>query len=290
MPETKVLIPLDGSPLAETALGALEALEALGPLRIRLVSVVEAIEGLTAVARDEHLKREENLLRAYLDGVVARLQSERKVASVDSVTMTGLPLEIILDQARDFAPDLLVISSHGRSGLSRWRLGSVADGVVRSQTANTLVVGPHGRLRAPVRSLLVGLDGSALSESALPLAASLATGFGATLHLVRVVPLPFTASEQYQDYLDELTSYSQSYLEEVRARLDFSGEVVLAARVGAPADRLIDYAAAHDINLAVITSHGRGGVVRAALGSVAGRLVGGPVPVLIVRQAGGSNS
>jgi nucleotide-binding universal stress UspA family protein len=141
-----------------------------------------------------------------------------------------------------------------------------------------------------VRSLLVGLDGSALSESALPLATSLATGFGATLHLVRVVPLPFTASEQYQDYLDELTSYSQSYLEEVRARLDFSGEVVLAARVGAPADRLIDYAAAHDINLVVITSHGRGGIARAALGSVAGRLVGGPVPVLIVRQAGGSNS
>jgi nucleotide-binding universal stress UspA family protein len=62
---------------------------------------------------------------------------------------------------------------------------------------------------------------------------------------------------------------------------------VTAARIGAPTDRLLDYAAAHDINLAVITSHGRGGVMRAGLGSVAGRLIGGPVPVLIVRPPAG---
>jgi nucleotide-binding universal stress UspA family protein len=289
MPEMKVLIPLDGSPLAEIALGALESIEALGPLRIKLVSVVEAIEGMSEVARDEYLKREEHLLRAYLEGAAARINSERKVASLDSVVMAGRPLEIILDQARDFAPDLLLISSHGRSGLSRWRLGSVADGIVRSQTANTLVVGPNGRLRAPMQSVLVGLDGSGLAESALPTATALAASFGATLHLVRVISLPFSASEEYQVYLDDLTAHARSYLEEVRAKLSFSGKVELAARVGAPADRLIDYAAAHDINLAVISSHGRGGIARAALGSVAGRLVGGPVPVLIVRHASSSS-
>jgi nucleotide-binding universal stress UspA family protein len=283
MPETKVLIPLDGSPLAETALRALEALATLGPLHVRLVSVVEAIEGMTQVAKSEHLQREEHMLNAYLDGVVARLKDRPEIASVEGRVFAGVAVDIILDQAGDFAPDLLVISTHGRSGLSRWRLGSVADAVIRSNTANTLVVGPNARLRAPVRSILVGLDGSQLAEAALPVATSLAAGFGATLHLVRVISLPVSTSEEYQDYLDELTQYAREYLDETKKRTAFSGELVTAARVGSPSERLIDYIAAHDIHLAVMTSHGRGGIARTALGSVAGRLVGGPAPVLIVR-------
>jgi nucleotide-binding universal stress UspA family protein len=282
--ETKLLIPLDGSPLAETALGALEALAQLAPLRVRLVSVVEAIEGMTQVANDEHLKREEHMLETYLDGVQARLEARPQIGSVESHVLAGNPLDIILDQARDFSAELLVISSHGRSGLSRWRLGSVADGLIRSKTANTLVVGPHARLHAPVRSVLVGLDGSELAEAALSEAASLAGRLSAALHLVRVVSFPLSTSEEYQVYMEDLVKHAQTYLDRVKARLAFPGEITTAARVGAPADRLLDYAAVHNIDLAVVASHGRGGLMRTALGSVAGRLVGGPVPVLVVRS------
>jgi nucleotide-binding universal stress UspA family protein len=282
--ETKVLIPLDGSPLAETALGALEALAPLHPLNVRLISVVEAIEGMTKIANDEHLQREEHMLRAYLAGIVERLKSAPHVASIESHVVAGDPVDLIVDEARSFAPDLLVISTHGRSGLSRWRLGSVADGVIRSKSADTLVVGPNSRLRAPVRSILVGLDGSQLAEAALHQAASLAEGFDATLHLVRVIPLPVSTSERYQMYLDDLTAFAQTYLDNMKEQLSFPGEVITAGRVGSPANRLIDYAAAHDIDLVIVASHGRGGIMRTALGSVAGRLVGGPVPVLVVRS------
>jgi nucleotide-binding universal stress UspA family protein len=96
-----------------------------------------------------------------------------------------------------------------------------------------------------------------------------------------------STGEEYQLYLDDLTEWAQTYLEKLKAKLSFAGEVVTASRMGSPADRLIDYAAAHDINLAVVASHGRGGVLRTALGSVAGRLVGGPVPVLVVKAASG---
>jgi nucleotide-binding universal stress UspA family protein len=180
MPDTKILIPLDGSPLAETEVNTLEALAPLGPLHVRLVSVVEAIEGMTQVAGDEHLKREEHMLQAYIEGMTARLKAVPQITRIEGEVLAGLPLESILDQAKAFAPDLLVVSTHGRSGLSRWRLGSVADGIVRSNTANTLVVGPNARLRAPVRSVIVGLDGSALAEAALPVATSLATRMGAS--------------------------------------------------------------------------------------------------------------
>jgi nucleotide-binding universal stress UspA family protein len=110
----------------------------------------------------------------------------------------------------------------------------------------------------------------------------LAASLQATLHLVRVIPLPISASERYQAYLDDLTEFARSYLEGVKEQLSFAGEVITSGRVGSPADRLIDYAVEHGVDLAVVSSHGRGGIVRSAVGSVAGRLVGGPIPVLIV--------
>jgi nucleotide-binding universal stress UspA family protein len=113
----------------------------------------------------------------------------------------------------------------------------------------------------------------------------LATVFGATLHAVRVIPMTVTVSEDfYANEYDMLQEFAGAYLDEVRKKLDFKGEFVTASRIGSAAGCLIDYAAAHEIDLVVMSSHGRGGLARSLLGSVAGRMIGGSTPVWLVRS------
>jgi nucleotide-binding universal stress UspA family protein len=137
----KILLPLDGSRIAERALDALPSLAKLGPPTIRLVSIIEAIEGLSEVAADERLAREQGLLKGYLDSTVERLRAVYGAAAVDSLLLAGDPADEILSQEATFAPDLLVIGTHGRSGIGRWRIGSVADAVIRRAQSDTLIGG-----------------------------------------------------------------------------------------------------------------------------------------------------
>jgi nucleotide-binding universal stress UspA family protein len=188
-----------------------------------------------------------------------------------------------LNQEAAFGPDLIVIGTHGRSGLSRWRLGSVADAVIRRARTDTLVVGPSARIHT-VRGILVGLDGSELAERALQPAINLANAFGAALHIVRVISVTATVSEEYYaNEFEMLQEITKTYLDDIRKKIEFKGELVTASRIGGQANCLIDYAAAHDIDLVVMTSHGRGGLGRSLLGSVTGRMIGGHQPVWIVR-------
>lgn len=283
MAEIRVLVPLDGSPLSESALSAVEALTAVASLKVRLVSVLESVQGLTAIAEDEMKVRESNLLHAYLNEVTAKVAALPGVVAAESHVVAGDPVEMIADQAAEFQPDLLVISTHGRSGLSRWRIGSVADAVVRSGISDCLVVGPHARLRLPVRSILVPLDGSARSERALIKGEMLAKAFGSALHLVRVIDLPVSVAERNQDAFDSLSGYGNEYLERVQKTIDKDISVCTAVRFGSPAERLLDYVAGREIDLVVMTSKGRGGVARSVLGSVAGRVIGGLAAVLTLK-------
>jgi nucleotide-binding universal stress UspA family protein len=283
MPEMRVLVPLDGSRLSEIALKAVETLAGMSNLKVRVISVVESVDGLTEVAQDEMRVRESNLLRAYLQDVAARLSENPSVLAADFHVLSGDPAEMIADQVSEFNPQLLVISTHGRSGLSRWRLGSVADAVVRSGVAHCLVVGPHARMHEAVKAVMVPLDGSESSERAIPKAVEFSKAQHATLHLVRVVDLPVSVSEQYQSSFDDLEGYCNQYLTGLREKISEDVNVCTAVRFGSPADRLMDYAASTGIDLIVMTSKGRGGIARTALGSVAGRIIGGPAPVLIVK-------
>ncbi|MGE4057084.1 MAG: universal stress protein [Vicinamibacterales bacterium] len=283
MPEMRVLIPLDGSPLSEVALGTLDTLSSVASLKVRLVSVVESVEGLTEVTHHEMQLRESNLLHAYLKEQTAEITGKPGVISVEEHVVAGDPVDMVVDQASEFRPDLMVLATHGRSGLSRWRMGSVADTLVRSGITNTLVVGPHARMRPPVRSILAPMDGSGASEKALLKAVEFAKALGSELHLVRVVEMPVGVAEQYQSSLDDLHGYWNDYLESFREKIPAGVEVRTAVRFGSPAERLLDYVAGHEIDLVIMSSRGRGGIARTALGSVAGRMIGGPAPVLIIK-------
>jgi nucleotide-binding universal stress UspA family protein len=294
----KVLVPLDGSRLAEHSLAYLAALKCLGETKVLLVGVVNELREVQAVNPDAE-EREENLLLTYLTEVASEVGEHLGIA-VETKVLKGVPAARLVEEAETSAADLLVITTHGRSGISRWRFGSVADKVIRSARTNTLVIGPKAveqakwfdtRIMPTFQSILVPLDGSPLAEAALPVAENLAESFGATLHLVRAVEMPFLTGDiaggeinYMPEMLDSLIANAQEYLAGVVTRV--KEKTVSTVCRGPTAIQLSEYVEENQIDLIVMTSHGRGGIARAALGSVTDRMLGGPAPVLIVRPGG----
>jgi nucleotide-binding universal stress UspA family protein len=296
MAQYKVMVPLDGSRLAEHSLVYLDALRSVGESKVLLLSVVDEAEDFRALDPNEALAREENILATYLREVAADIKQHLGI-EVETRVVAGSPAASILEEAANYSPDLLVISTHGRSGISRWRLGSVADKVIRGAVCNTLVVGPKAaergtwidaRIMEPFKSLLVPLDGSGLAETALPMACTFAESYGAEIHLVRVVQVPTTTADgmgeisYMPDLLDTLIDSARVYLRNTSKKLD-RPDLKTDVLVGGTAWQLEDYVARNAIDLVIMTSHGRGGFVRTALGSVTDRLLGGAAPVLVVR-------
>jgi nucleotide-binding universal stress UspA family protein len=297
MADYTVLIPLDGSPLAEHSLRFLPGLMQLGDVALHLLSVVDETEEIHDLTSAEVVERERNVLTTYLDQTAAGVKELHGLnAAVEA--QVGVPGDVIQKRVDALRPDLLVISTHGRSGLSRWRHGSVAARLMHGATCPLLIVGPkaaepgdwrRGETVASFDSILVPLDGSERAEQALTTAAAMAQQFGSRLHLVRAVR-PRAAGDPMAaggnaDLINQMEQGAANYLEKVRARLHAGGDVVTAVRLGTAATELEEYISSEKIDLVVMTSHGRSGLVRAALGSVTDRLAGnGTAPVLVVRS------
>jgi nucleotide-binding universal stress UspA family protein len=296
--ECKVLIPLDGSKLAEHSLAYVPALRPLGLTEVELVSVIEP-ESVPARRGHEDEERERNLLNTYLQKIAGEMHAHTTL-DVKTRVLAGPAPQVIIQEAETYRPDFLVISTHGSSGLTRWRFGSVADKVIRGAEWPTIVVGPTAaeheswleeRLMPVFRTVLVPLDGSELAEQALPQARRFLEAFGAQLHLVSIVTLGSLGLNDAwagvsKQLTDDLTSDAGEYLKGVRDHAQGLGEPLLAVRFGSPAEALEDYVSENAIDLVIMTSHGRSGFVRTALGSTTDRLLGGAAPVLIVRGSG----
>lgn len=297
-----ILVPLDGSPLAEEALpvAARIARQGGGTLRLALVheptivpvdspdpTVVTAAEAVTSQAEHGYLRRTETGLR----------ESGTKVAS--AVTLEGATGPALAAYATEAGVDLVVMATHGRGGVKRLWLGSVADHLIRHLDVPVLLVrqGQVAPATAHPTQILVPLDGSELAEEALEPAEELARIWGMQLELLRVVP-PVTLvadpampvlSAYDNDLTDACRTEAQDYLDDLvndlRARGDAAGG---AAVIGWNAAEIILECARPDrVALVAIATHGRSGIPRAALGSVADTLVrGASVPVLVYRPGG----
>ncbi len=285
-----VLVPLDGSDVAERALPYAAAVaRALGAPLV-LVSVRQpapaALRTRRASEADDAERQTEAAARAYLDEASARLGT---AIAVETVVRGGEAAAEIIALAGERGARLLVMSTHGRSGIRRWMRGSVANRILRDAAAPVLVVGPHvpaaGDALA-LRHLAVPLDGSPLAEAALPVAGALARALDARVTLVRVIAwavesYPFSpVALSLPELDDELEADARAYLHPRSAAITGAQEVVLH---GHTADRLCEFVEAERIDLLVMTTHGRSGVVRAVLGSTADRVLQCPAPVLLVR-------
>jgi len=294
-----IMVPLDGSTFAEhaipAALGVAEASEA----QLHLVQVHELPFVPTSpelmvpydAGQDERLRARE---REYLLGIANRLADQRGL-TVRTELVDGQPPVALATYAQDSGIDLVVMTTHGRSGLSRAWLGSVADGVVRRSGVPVLLLRPHAEeaeLEEAVRPshILIPLDGSALSRGVVDAAVELGTLSRARYTLLRVV----LAVPLIRRSLDtDIDPYHEENLQEARADLERAAaslrerglDVEIAAVSGSiPAMAILEFAQERGVDLIAMATHGRGGWSRIALGSVADKVLrGANVPVLVVR-------
>ncbi|HWQ13325.1 MAG TPA: universal stress protein [Roseiflexaceae bacterium] len=282
----RILVPLDGSPLAEAALPHAAALaRAAGDelLLLRVVTPAETSQSLFWKATIPAELREEweeaTLERAdiYLRDTAARLRGAGLRVTTEVSAADDAAEAIVARADQDPHIGLVAMATHGRGGLGRWVLGSVASKVLQAVATPLLLV--RAREEAPpaaevtYRTMLVPLDGSGFAELALAEARLLAAATGAELVLVAVVGEGEDAT-QAAAYLDEVATRLRADHLAVRTR-------VLA---GSPAERLLEAADEEHADLIVMATHGRGGWRRLWLGSVASKVVeGATAPVLLVR-------
>jgi len=267
--------------------------------RIALLRVIDVEEVLFRpdLVLLEQLESLEKTERDRAEKELKEAASNFRGLKAEYIVKTGKATDAILEEARSENGDTLVaMSTHGRSGLQRWLLGSVADRVVRSGVTSVMVVRPARKKSSAktssIRPVLVALDGSPLSEAALPVANRLAKGLNAKLQLLRVLPVHELAySVEWIRVHEKMLAGAEvevtNYLEaKKRAIHDLDPKrISLVKRSGDPSDEILKLAGELPSAIVVMTSRGRGGLGRVLLGSVADRVIShSTVPVLLVRS------
>jgi nucleotide-binding universal stress UspA family protein len=283
MSALKILIPLDGSKPAEQALSFLSALKLLGDVSVRLVSVREAIDGERPADSERRLRTTGD----YLEAVARRAEQDYGVP-FEVQTSVGIPYQQIIAESERPDVSLLVMTTHGHTSHEPETLGSVTDKVVRGACRPVLLIGPHAAVPLQVELITVPLDGSRLAAEALPLARALAEKLQARLRLVRVLePVSTLEADSTgglaEDLIDSLELTARLYLDEAKLELETARPVETEVLTGSPAAALLFDLKQNRPDLVIMTSHGRHGFIRWALGSVTDRLIRGNVPVLVLR-------
>ncbi|HLI28398.1 MAG TPA: universal stress protein [Chloroflexota bacterium] len=289
MPMT-ILVPLDGSALAERALPYAVRLAHRTGAAIALLRAVLAhtFPGTDPTEAEVKVTQE---AEAALEQVAAGLRAQGLAASVHVYYDTAT--SAIVDAMRVLPADLVVMSTHGRSGLGRWLYGSVAEHVLQHATAPVLLVPARCRREwaaAAVGPVVVGLDGSPLAEAALAPAAQLAAWLDSGLVLAQVVEpiVPVvTDGAAYVPPFDEEAELAaaRQYLSSLIADPRLAGRLAeVVAEVGDPATMLVRVADERQAAALALATHGRTGLARIVLGSVAIAVVQrADVPLLVYR-------
>ncbi|HZD41482.1 MAG TPA: universal stress protein [Terriglobales bacterium] len=296
---TRMLIPLDGSKVAEQVLPYARFLaKALG-IPVELLGAVDpdVLVPFSNPAQGRHLDtlvaEATSRTATYLDTTARTIQGPQVKCSVEK----GKPEDAIIDKAALDKNTLIVMATHGRSGIQRWLLGSVTDKVLHGSTHHLFLVraSDQGKTdgEAALKSVIVPLDGSALAEHSLPHVVDLAKKMKLEVVLVRAYALPPAVSaEDYgyysADLLDHLESEARDYLQQKESELKQRGieHVSSVVNTGYGAEEIITLARNTPDDLVAMCTHGRSGMKRWVLGSVTDRVVRhSGDPVLIIRAA-----
>lgn len=294
-----IMVPLDGSRFAESALPVALSVSRRTGAPLHLVTVQEPIPSF---AYEEWENAAEDWSREYLSNVVERV---RPLAGgeVTATLLAGHVVEVLEQEAKDRSADLVVMATHGRGAFSRAWLGSVADALIHHASRPVLLVRPQegdeevDLSRDPgFGRVLIPLDGTELSESVLEHAVDFGTLFKTAFHLVRIVPYPMQFSSPYlphtmqmnQQFVTEARNAAQAYLEghadglRERGLVAETGVVVVAQ----PGHGILAEVEDTRCDLIAMATHGRAGLTRAILGSTADKVVrGSQIPVLLYRPA-----
>lgn len=293
----KILLPLDGSKLAEASVGYAVWLAAKSGAELQLMHVYRG--GSTSKS-------------PYLERVIASILRRELVAGaqvpIKAVVSRGDPASEILRYTEDNGIDLIAMSTHGHTGLKRWVIGSVADKVIRNSNRPVRLLKSHtGSASGETgygNRVLALIDGSDYSEQVIPHAAYHARLGGGELILMSVceppelVPsasyhiiphdYPPTRPVQWEKYVEQETAQRKQacglYLSKLAERNRENGiRTQVNSPFGKPEDEIIKYLEENPVSFIAMTTRGRSGVSRWIFGSVAEKvLLASSQPVLLI--------
>lgn len=287
-----ILLPLDGSQLAEAAIPfTVELCRQLGS-KVTLLHVIEK-DASPEIHGQHHLTNEAEACE-YL-GKIARSEFSC-CESVDYHVHTEEVNQVsrsIIEHSGEFAPDLIVLCAHGEGGLRDIVAGSIAQQVIANGRIPVLLIHPEVTFKG-YQTLLVALDGDQEHDLSLVMAAELASQLGSNLHLVRVVPtfstltgeqaalstmLPATTNAYLDVMEEEVVKYLQHKMDEMCVQgLDCEAEV----QRGDPAQEVVKSALRSNAALIILGTHGKSGLNAFWSGSVAPKIVTKTrIPVLL---------
>jgi nucleotide-binding universal stress UspA family protein len=283
---SKILVPLDGSNVAEQILPYARFFADAHGIPVELLRITDPD------ARPPFWPPETS------DQYLNKIAAEHFAGAASTTTEVGPPAGVIVDRAKSDPSCLIAMATHGMSGARRWLIGSVTSKVVQSAANPLLLFRPIENVdsSAPVSldTVFVPLDGSSLAERTLPHVCALAKVTKLEIHLLRVYTLPPDAyivadgviAQGPAQYHEELKKVAETYLDGKAAGLRAEGfdSVVATAIQGDPASEIIDLARQTPNNLIAMSTHGRSGIGRWVLGSVAEKVIQhAQDPVLLIR-------
>ena len=295
-----ILVPLDGSALAECVLPHVLAIAQAFDAHITLLHVLELSHAKrsdqTIDPLDWHLRKRD--VEIYLDNIANRLKNTN--LRVDSVALEGLPAECVINYANTNDVDLIALSTHGQSGLSGWNVNSVVQKITLRSFKSTLLVRaykPSGIESADTRynRLFIGMDCSARAEYILPVAINLAQFYNAQLVLGTVIrkpemlhrfPLSDDDAELVTRIADRNYRAASHYFDQLHSRLSLQG-IDLQTRL-VVSDNMT--AALHDMveqenaDLVMLVAHGYSGEARWPYGSIATSFISYGTNSLLIMQ------
>lgn len=286
----RILVPLDGSELSEKVLTHIEILAKRSNAEVMLLRVVPFLwpsEFLHVREIGDKLDKEAS---DYLFPIDARL-GEKGIKGECCVHEGSVP-EVICDLAREKGVDLIAMSTHGRGGIKRWALGSVADKVIQTSPVPVLLYRITGEEVTPshYKNILIPVDGSHFSENIFPQERYLVELFEAKVWFLYVINTHLVESfmvlkdsivKEEEKFVENIQNYFttlEKRLEETQVKYE------LVIKKGDPAEVICDFAEEEGIDLIAMSTHGRSGIARWALGSVTDKVVQiSSKPVLLIR-------
>jgi nucleotide-binding universal stress UspA family protein len=298
---TKMLIPLDGSKNAEKILPLARILAATLRLPIELLEVIDVAAVATRLTVDmadnfnSLIAEGEAVSREHLKEIAANFSGGKVTCSVER----GKPADVIIERAAMEPGTLIAMATHGRSGVDRWMLGSVAEKVLRGSRNPLFLIRANQEdsidHAATIKSILVPLDGSELAASVLPTVVEVAKTLDLEVVLCRAYEIDQSAYygreefvPNYDDLLVQLKENAEDYLNEAADSLKRAGlnKVSCIALAGSGAEQIADYSRQHPDAMVIMCTHGRSGVSRWVLGSVTEKVVRhSSDPVLVLHSA-----
>ena len=300
----QILVTLDGSDFGEHALPFATAVAAKtgAALDISHVNCCEAPTDLLqntpfqyeGVDMSAYAERHADERRAYLKEQEDAVQAELPNNRVSSSLLEGYVTEALERHAKSIDAGLIIMTTHGRTGVSRAWLGSVADSLVRHSSFPLLVIRAmedgEEFPAAAFNHILVPLDGSTTGEKILEPTKDLAKAMGSRLTLLHVVSPHVTVGARVSPlpsgHMEERLSKAEKYLADVAGRLSSEGLDATPKIEShfAPARAILNTAQGEDVDLIAIATHGYTGVKRALLGSVTDKVLrGARWPLLLER-------